>query len=379
MAHIINTKVKSGNVLVLSGSSVEISGALKTTSTVTASGGFTGDLAGNASTATALQTARTLTIGSTGKSFDGTANVAWTLTELGAVGTSANNTFTGVNTFNTNYITGSITGSDAKFTSITGTLNGNITGNAATVTNGVYTTTIATVATTGVTAGNGLTGGGTVGVLTLNVGAGTGITVAADTVGIDTAAVVTITGSQTLTGAKTFSAATTTFAAVTGTQAQFTAVTGALVGNASTATSAATWTTARTLTIGGTGKSVNGSADVSWTLTELGAVGLSSNNTFTGNNTFNGAFAVSVASTATAYSVTATDHVILATAGPYTITVPTPVGNTGRKLIFKRADALETTLTLSASVGTIDGSTFELNGPYQSVTLVSNGSNWFVL
>jgi hypothetical protein len=46
---------------------------------------------------------------------------------------------------------------------------------------------------------------------------------------------------------------------------------GALTGNASTATSAATWTTGRTITIGSTGKSVNGSGDVSWTLSEIGA------------------------------------------------------------------------------------------------------------
>lgn len=45
---------------------------------------------------------------------------------------------------------------------------------------------------------------------------------------------------------------------------------GALSGNATTATSAATWTTARTITIGATGKSVNGSADVSWSLSEIG-------------------------------------------------------------------------------------------------------------
>lgn len=43
---------------------------------------------------------------------------------------------------------------------------------------------------------------------------------------------------------------------------------GALVGNATTAT---TWQTARTLTIGATGKSVNGSADVSWTVAEIQA------------------------------------------------------------------------------------------------------------
>lgn len=37
-----------------------------------------------------------------------------------------------------------------------------------------------------------------------------------------------------------------------------------------TAASAATWTTARTITIGATGKSVNGSANVSWSLAEIG-------------------------------------------------------------------------------------------------------------
>jgi hypothetical protein len=40
---------------------------------------------------------------------------------------------------------------------------------------------------------------------------------------------------------------------------------------AGTADTAATWTTARTLTVGNTGKSVNGSANVAWTLSEIGA------------------------------------------------------------------------------------------------------------
>lgn len=74
----------------------------------------------------------------------------------------------------------------------------------------VDTTVIATrayvdaqIATTGditsVAAGNGLTGGGTVGALTIDVGAGTGITVAADTVSVDQ------TFSPTWTGTHTFS------------------------------------------------------------------------------------------------------------------------------------------------------------------------------
>jgi len=55
---------------------------------------------------------------------------------------------------------------------------------------------------TGVTAGNGLTGGGSSGTPTLNVGAGSGISVAADTVGVDST-VIRTTGDQSMSGIKT--------------------------------------------------------------------------------------------------------------------------------------------------------------------------------
>ena len=51
-------------------------------------GTITASLAGNASTAAAWQTARTLTIGNTGKSVDGSGNVAWSLAEIGALSTA---------------------------------------------------------------------------------------------------------------------------------------------------------------------------------------------------------------------------------------------------------------------------------------------------
>ena len=54
---------------------------------------------------------------------------------------------------------------------------------------------------------------------------------------------------------------------------------GALDGNASSATSAGKWTTGRTLTIGSTGKSVDGSGNVSWTLAEIGAAAASHTHT----------------------------------------------------------------------------------------------------
>ncbi len=43
-------------------------------------------VSGNAATATKLQTACTITVGNTGKSFDGSANVSWSLAEIGAAG-----------------------------------------------------------------------------------------------------------------------------------------------------------------------------------------------------------------------------------------------------------------------------------------------------
>lgn len=62
---------------------------------------FYGSLSGNASTASKaaqLTTARTLTIGSTGKSFNGTANVSWTLAEIGAAASSHTHNYAGSNT-----------------------------------------------------------------------------------------------------------------------------------------------------------------------------------------------------------------------------------------------------------------------------------------
>lgn len=45
---------------------------------------FIGPLEGNANTATILQTARTLTVGNTSKTFNGSTNINWSLTEIGS-------------------------------------------------------------------------------------------------------------------------------------------------------------------------------------------------------------------------------------------------------------------------------------------------------
>ena len=60
-----------------------------------ASGTWAIDISGKAATATKLATARTLTVGSTGKTFDGSSNVSWTLAEIGAAAASHGTHITG--------------------------------------------------------------------------------------------------------------------------------------------------------------------------------------------------------------------------------------------------------------------------------------------
>lgn len=54
---------------------------------------FVGNLQGNSDTTTRLATARNITIGNTARSFNGTANIAWTLNDIGAA--AINHTHTG--------------------------------------------------------------------------------------------------------------------------------------------------------------------------------------------------------------------------------------------------------------------------------------------
>lgn len=64
-------------------------------------GNVTGDVSGNSGTATKWKTARTLTIGNTGKSVDGSANVSWSLSEIGAAAASHKHTKADITDFPT--------------------------------------------------------------------------------------------------------------------------------------------------------------------------------------------------------------------------------------------------------------------------------------
>jgi hypothetical protein len=95
--YITFSELTTGNETTLDVSSTKLqfnpsTGVLTSTSFSGAGTGLTGtasslSIGGNAATATAWQTGRTITIGATGKSVDGTANVSWTLAEV--TGTTA--------------------------------------------------------------------------------------------------------------------------------------------------------------------------------------------------------------------------------------------------------------------------------------------------
>jgi hypothetical protein len=81
-----------------------------------------------------------------------------------------------------------------------------------------------------------------------------------------------------------------------------------------------------------------------------------------------------------AYTVVASDNVILAnaTAGTFNVAIPsTP--QAGRVLILKKSDGTENSVNIVS--GTIDGeASFGLNGPYQSITIVAGtGNNWNII
>lgn len=92
----------------------------------------------------------------TGNLF-GTSSYATTADAVAnGVYANANNTFTGINTFNTYYITGSITGSDAKFTSITSSHAGSGAG-LTSIPNAALVNSSVTVGTTVISLGSSAT------------------------------------------------------------------------------------------------------------------------------------------------------------------------------------------------------------------------------
>jgi len=291
-----------------------------------ASGTWGISITGNAASATKLATARTLTIGSTGKTFNGTGNVSWSLAEIGAAASSHTHSYVPINdtlggvyvSRNAGGIAGSVTGSNGvgairlDLGTANQMLNARITIRSynylATIVIGGYTY----VSTTAwhMPQAYGLIDGGDLKVRFCSSGTSRYITIGDTNTGWSGYPFVTIdelnsgyanthlqnipvslvtaypgTVDKTITipgGVNITSNNYNSYApSKTGTGASgswgisITGSSASCTGNAATATKAATLTTARTLTIGSTGKTFNGSANVSWTLAEIGAAAAS--------------------------------------------------------------------------------------------------------
>ncbi len=135
---------------------------------------------------------------------------------------------------------------------------------------------------------------------------------------------------------------------------------------------------------GGTGQASANSALNAFLPTQSGQSGkyLTTNGTDTswGSQT---AVGLSVVSKTTTYTATTSDDVILASTagGAYTITLYASSGNSGKVLRFKKTTSDFSVLTIDGNGSeTIDGvTTTTLNTFGEEVTLVCDGSNWFVI
>jgi hypothetical protein len=97
----------------------------------------------------------------------------------------------------------------------------------------------------------------------------------------------------------------------------------------------------------------------------------------------NGSFSTAITTRTTAYSATATDHIIIGNAatGAFNVTLPTAVGIAGRQYIIKKTDATANAVTVTTTGGqTIDGATtVTISIQWQSKTVVSDGTNWLII
>ncbi len=87
--------------------------------------------------------------------------------------------------------------------------------------------------------------------------------------------------------------------------------------------------------------------------------------------------------TGTSYTITSADTVVIAdaTSNNITVTLPVASGVTGYRFYVKRKDGSGNTVTIARSGSdVIDGATSQtLNAQYTSATVVSDGSNWYII
>jgi len=114
----------------------------------------------------------------------------------------------------------------------------------------------------------------------------------------------------------------------------------------------------------------------------LGGTTTSVGNLTANNITINGSIANLVTKTTT-YTATIADNTILgnASAGAFSITLPTSVGANGRLYTIKKVDSSANAVTVATTLSqTIDGQTTKpLSIQYDGVQVQSDGANWVVI
>jgi hypothetical protein len=129
-------------------------------------------------------------------------------------------------------------------------------------------------------------------------------------------------------------------------------------------------------------KLANSTLTLGNTTLTLGSTTSTVGNLTLSNLTFQGQTQAYIARTS-AYSITLFDNVITAnaTAGAFSVTLPTAVGITGKVYTVKKIDSSANAVTVATtSAQTIDGSASEiLSFQYDGITVQSNGANWFII
>ena len=97
----------------------------------------------------------------------------------------------------------------------------------------------------------------------------------------------------------------------------------------------------------------------------------------------NGSIATALVNKTAAYTLTASDSIVTcdASAGAFTISLPTASGIAGRQYTIKKIDSSANAITIQPyGTETIDGAaTYTLSAQWKYVTIVSNGTNWLIV